>query len=185
MKREVQAMWLPQEVTIGLSLNHARVTKKLMLYCFGGITFGNRYGLEDIKIENDTLVGKSGIYVPTLSVKALDVSTFAETYNKSYNYFLFEAGTFMFFGEKRIVGFEAYVAARCKMNVPYLIDYRPTYSIRIGPLFSMTREKGVVSNGTLGIMLQSSEFTPGRHNFDDRFSFAVRLSIPFSNLKYL
>jgi hypothetical protein len=171
--------------SIGLSINHARVTKKYMLYLFGGISFGNRYALEDIKIENDTLVGKAGIYVPALSVKALDVSKFAETYNKSYNYFLFELGGFCFFGEKKIVGLEAYVSARAKMNVPELVDHRPTYSMRLGPLFSMTKDKGVVSNGTLGLMLQSNDFTPSRDNFDDRFSFAVRLSIPFSNLKYL
>lgn len=170
---------------ITLSYNYGLVTPKIMLFLFGGIAAGNRYALEDLKLEDDTLVGKVGIYLPELSVKAIDVSKFAEVYNKSYNYIMLQAGGFAFFGEKKIMGVEAYAGVRIKHKVPELIDPKPAYSIRFGPLFSMTKEKGVVSNGTLGLLLQSSEFTPSRKNFGDRFSFAVRLSIPFSNLKYL
>jgi hypothetical protein len=179
-KKESYSTW-----SVNFSYNAAMVTKRLMIYGYAGVTLGKRYALEDIIIENDSLVGKSGIYVPSLSVKALDVSHFAEAYNKGYHYFSLQAGTFMFFGESKIFGFEAYSAVRIKIKSPDLIDYKPTYTVRFGPLFSLTKEKGVVSNGTLGLLLESSDFTPSRKNFDDRLNFAVRLSIPFSNLKHL
>jgi|GEM_PF-1756568 len=167
-----------------LTYNFVWNTPRVLAYVYGGASVQNQYGLQDFKWEGNTLIGGNTAIVERNDVSALDVSSIASVYNKSYLGFTPQAGALGFFGRNKIIGGELYAAINIKSNTPQLIEYRPSYSFRAGVLFSLTKSKGVVSDGTIGLIGSINNYIPhnGR-NFLDALTLGVRVGVPFRNIE--
>jgi hypothetical protein len=167
-----------------ISYNYVRNTPRSLFYGYVGATIQNQYGLQDFKFKDGALIGGRSAIVEKNSIEALDVTDITGSYNRSYLQFTPQAGGFLFFGKSKTIGIEGFASVAIKSNTPVLIEHRPSYSLRFGPLFSMTRSEGVASTGTLGLFLNIEDMV-SQDKIGDVISFSVRVGIPFSNIKAL
>lgn len=174
-----------QIFNIQASYNYVHSGPKVLLYATLGIAFQRQFGLQDFKYSGQKLIGGSTAIVETNNVEAINVSEIHESYNKPYWATSPQFGMFMFFGKKKVAGFELFASLNLKMKTPDLIEYRPSGSFRFGPLFSMSQSGGVVSSGTIALLLTANNMVFAKNNLNDVLGFSVRLGIPFSNVKAL
>jgi hypothetical protein len=165
-----------------VSFNYVRNIKKYLLYLYGGLTLKNSFALEDVSVKNNALTGTTNKLVEVDGAKLLNVSSVNNTFNTSYFNPVFETGGFLFFGKEKKFGFEGFAAMSVKSNVPEGIEYRPSFSLRLGPLFSLSNTDGFQSNGTIGLMISVENYTANQ-SFADYLTFGVRLGVPFNRIK--
>lgn len=161
--------------------NYVRNTNRLLLFAYAGFSAQNQYALQDLKIKNETVTGAPSVIFEKNGTEALNVSEISNSYNKSYFSISPQAGGFLFFGKSKIVGIEAFASVNIKANVPDFLEYKPSYTFRFGPLFSLARDKSPLSDGTIGLMLTATNYLPSQ-KFTDVFGFGFRLGIPFNKV---
>lgn len=168
-----------------VSYNWIRNAPKSLFYIYATLGLQKQYGLQGFtysKTKNE-LTGEENAIVKTTTVEAINVSQIHDSYNEAYWTVNPEISGFWFFGKNKIFGVEFMAAFKIKNRTPDLIEYRPSGSFRIGPLFSMSKSSGVVSTGTIGLLLTANNMVFSKNNLNDVLGFTVRLGIPFANLK--
>lgn len=171
-----------RQYSFSASYNYLKNVPNKLLYGYIGFIGKNSFALEDISLKNGGLYNASKKLIEVNGEQLLDISKVTNSYNKGYFSFTVEAGGFIFFGAKKSFGFEAYASATTKSNVPDGIEYRPSYNFRLGPLFSLSKDGGFLSSGTIGLMMTATNYYPNQ-TFGDIVSFGVRLGLPFNNIK--
>jgi len=160
-------------------LNYARNMTKYLLLSQGGVGIKNTNYLEGKKASDLTFL--QNLNGDSVKFDGINQAVVVDSFNLYKKHFVLITpviGANIFFGKKRIFGWEAFYSTKIGLNSKR-IPFKDLLTIRTGPLFSF-KGKDALAKSTFGLLVQWEDVPYKGAKFNDYFTFNVRIGIPFN-----
>lgn len=167
-------------VGFNLSWNYMHSGKKFLFYSQLGCGIKNSNSIEGKK-PTDVQSLFSNVTTSTDLVdngQAVIVANY-DDYKKQFALLMPNGGLDLFFGEKRIIGYELFGSANIGLKKKE-IPFKSTFSARTGFLFSLNG-KSDLAKSTFALLAQWDNLEFNKPSIKDNFSLGLRIGIPFNN----
>jgi len=164
---------------LDVTMNYARSRKHCLLLMQFGLGVRNTNFLEGKKSKDLDFIYQSlasNVILKQFS-EAIIVDEY-ERYKKSFILLTPSFGFDVFFGPKRVVGWEVFYNSKIGLNNND-IPFKSLFSFRTGPLISLNG-KSDLAKSTFGIIAQWEDVKYQGGTIKDNFSLSVRIGIPFN-----